>query len=152
MCCKISSVVVLLTYLALYHYFWTLTFDVQEKLSSCHMLIAFVITNITTEFRAIVHCMLLKLFHCLPYNSTLSRIHVTFVRELTEVNTISKNFVDVLHEISACLTIWTTNIESRCGLLLLLLLIFIILVGIIIFKLQLTIFAKQLIALFTFKW
>jgi hypothetical protein len=71
-----------------------------------------VITNVATEFRAVIDSMLLKVTHCLPNDFTMLRISVTLMRELTEINAVNKNFIHILKEISSSLAIRTANIKT----------------------------------------
>lgn len=114
--CKILPNKIFIANLALNHNFWTVLFDMLEKLLSGHMLEVLMITNITTEFRAVIDSMLLKVTHCLPNDFTMLRISVTLMRELTEINAVNKHFIDILQEISSSLAVRTANIKTWSGL------------------------------------
>jgi hypothetical protein len=61
------------------------------------MLELFLITDIATEFRTVVDCMLLQLKKCFPNNtSILSVFEIAFMGELAEINAVSKDFINIL--------------------------------------------------------
>lgn len=122
------------------------------------MLEVLVVTDITSEFRAVVHGMLLQLTHRLPdYLSSFSL--VAFVRKLAEINAVSQYLVDLLHEVTSCLTVRAADIVSRSGSstwsfflrALSLVRASILLSSIATHQLYLTVLAEQLIALLTFQ-
>jgi hypothetical protein len=70
---------------------------VVEKLGSRQMLKLFLIADIATEFWTVVDCMLLQLKKCFPNNtSILSVFEIAFMGELAEINTVSKDFINIL--------------------------------------------------------
>lgn len=81
---EVSSVEIFDANLALDHNRWAIILDMLGQLSSCHVLEIFIVANIASKFRTLVHGMLLKVFHRLPNNDLLS-ILPALVRELTEV-------------------------------------------------------------------
>ena len=89
--------------------FWAFHFDMIVELSSGHMLILIKVANITTKFRAMVLSMCLKLSQGFPNNFLLARTFDAAMRELAEINTVAENFVDLLHEVTLGITIWTTG-------------------------------------------
>lgn len=92
---ELCSVEITVAYLALDHYFWTVSFDVLEQLSPCHVLEVFMVTDVTSEFGAITNCVLLELSHCFPDQSTVFGVFVASVWELTEVNTVLEDIIDI---------------------------------------------------------
>ena len=93
--------------LTLYHYLWALSFDVLEQSSSCHILAVFIVTNVTSEFWTVVQGVLLKFPHCFPDDLTLmSWMLEASVGKFAKVNTVLKNFVNILHEAATTLTVW----------------------------------------------
>ena len=60
------------------------------------MLEVLVVANIASEFRALMDGVFLKLFHSFPNNNTLTAIiSKASMRELTKVDTVLKNLVDL---------------------------------------------------------
>jgi hypothetical protein len=70
----------------------------------------FSVANIATKFRAVELSMSLKFSKGLPDNLSSSVLSVTFMWELTEINTVFKNFIDLLHEVASSLAVWTANV------------------------------------------
>jgi hypothetical protein len=68
------------------------------------------VANVTSELGTVKHGMLLKFFHCFPDNFSVFIIFKASVREFTEVDAITKNFIYFLHEVSTFLAVWTTYI------------------------------------------
>ena len=101
------------TNLALDHHCWTFSLDMLEKLSSCHMLVLFLIANVTAEFGTLIHRMFLKIKHGLPDDAAAFLLQIAFMWKFTEINAVSQNFVNVLHKVSANLTIGTAQVELR---------------------------------------
>ena len=82
---------------ALDHHFWAFCLDMIEKLCSGHVLKFFLVADIATEFRTVIDCMLLKIKQSFPnYSTVLPVFNITFMWELTKVDTIFENFVDIL--------------------------------------------------------
>ena len=109
--------------LALDHHFRTLSFDVLEQLGTSHVLEVLVIADVAPELWTVKHGMLLQLPHGLPDDLPVPVVLVALVRELTEVNTVSKYFIDILQEVTSGLAVRAANIESwSCSLSILLLL------------------------------
>ena len=106
---ELCSYIVSVTYLTSYWHVWAFCLDMLVKLSSGQILEFFSITNITTKFWTMELSMDLKFSKSFPDNFSFS-IHMTSVWELTEINTILKNFVDWLKEFSSFLAIWTARI------------------------------------------
>jgi len=73
------------------------------------MLKLFPVTDITSEFGAFVKSMLLKLIQSFPYYIALFVTKVTFMWKFTEVDAVSKNFVDIFKEISFHLAMRTAR-------------------------------------------
>ena len=107
---KVITIEIFVANLALYHYFWTFSFDMLKQLSSSHVLEVLMITNVASKLRAVKHCMFLKLFHCFPDNFSTFWPLIASMRKFTEINTIPKNFIDILKEVTSFLTIWAANI------------------------------------------
>lgn len=78
------------------------------------MLEIFMVTYITTELGAFVHCMLLQLNHGLPDYDILT-ILPALVRKLAEVNAVAKNLVDWLQEVTALLALWAAHFKTWSG-------------------------------------
>lgn len=137
---EFSPIVILHASLALDHNFGAFSFDMLKQLCSCHVLKIFMIAYVTAKFWALVHRMLLKLPHGLPDNHSVFFILVASVWKFTKINTILKNFVDVLHEVSTSLTARAADIVTW-GLL----------VHTVVktrAQLKLTMFTEKLIAIF----
>lgn len=113
--CKLAPIEILVTNLTLDHDFRAVSLNMHEKLLPCQMLEVFMIANITSEFRAVVHCVLLELFQSHPDDLTLFTVFVTLVRELAEVNAILEDLVNWLQEVAAGLTMWAANVISCWG-------------------------------------
>ena len=90
---ELSSWVLLVAHLAHNRHLRTVSLDMIVKLGSRHMLEFFSIADIASEFRARVLGMSLKLTQSFPDNLTSSVIEVASMRELTEINTVLKDFV-----------------------------------------------------------
>lgn len=88
MICKLSSVEVTLTNLALNNNLWAIPLNMLEQLSSCHMLELLLVANITTKLWTLIHGMLLQVVHGLP-NDNILTILPALMWELTEINTVS---------------------------------------------------------------
>ena len=88
MICKLSSVEVTLTNLALNNNLWAIPLDMLEQLSSSHMLELLLVANITTKLWTLIHGMLLQVVHGLP-NDNILTILPALMWELTEINTVS---------------------------------------------------------------
>ena len=93
---ELSSWVLLVANLAHDWDFRTVSLDVVVKLGSSHMLEFFSVADIASEFRARVLSMSLELSQSLPDNFTSSIVKVASMRELTEINTVLKDLVDLL--------------------------------------------------------
>ena len=106
---KISPVEIFDTNLTLNHDFWAIVFDMLKQLSSCHMLAVLAVTNIASKFRTIIHRVLMKLFHGHPHYH-LFPILIAPMGEVTEVNTVLKDFVDFNQKVSRFIAIWAANI------------------------------------------
>lgn len=78
-----------------------------KELGSGHMLILFLVTNVTAEFWALIHSMLLQVEHRFPNDAAVLLVQEAFVWEFTEIDTISQNLINFLHKITFNLTIWT---------------------------------------------
>jgi hypothetical protein len=83
-----------------------------EQLPSGHVLEIFMITNVTTKLRAVTNGMLLKIFHGLPEQDSITAVLVASMRELTEVNAILKDIVNILYKIWGA-AIWAVQDKSR---------------------------------------
>jgi hypothetical protein len=82
---------------ALDHHFGAFCLDMVEKLSSSHVLEFFLVADIASKFRAVIDCMLLKIKQSFPNYSTIFPVFlITFMWELTKVDAVFKNFVDIL--------------------------------------------------------
>jgi hypothetical protein len=92
-------------------HFWAISLDVIIKLSSCHVLELLSIANVATEFGALVLSMCLELTEGLPDDLRATFSGPASMRELTEVNTVSKNLVDLLQEVTSSLAIWAADIK-----------------------------------------
>ena len=107
---KLGTIELSTTNLTLHHHSRALSFNMLEKLCPRHVLKLLLITNITTKFGTFVQGMFLKIQHCFPNNSSILGLRITLVREFTEIDTVHKNLVDWLQEISSNLAMGTTNI------------------------------------------
>lgn len=107
---EFSSNVLLVTNLAHYLNFRAISLDVIIELSSGHVLELFSIADITTKFRAAKLSMSLKFSKSLPDNLVFSIGCVASMWKLTEINTVSQNFVNFLHEITSSLTVGAANV------------------------------------------
>jgi len=86
--------------------FWAMPFNMVPKLSSSHTLEFLKVANIATVFRALVVLrMLLKLSDSHPFNFT-SWAFIALMRELTEINTVSYNWVNFLENVSFTFAMW----------------------------------------------
>lgn len=84
-------------------------FNMVPKLSSGHTLEFLKVANIATVFRALVVLrMLLKLSDSHPFNFT-GWTFITLMRELTEINTVSYNWVNFLENVSSTLAMWASH-------------------------------------------
>jgi hypothetical protein len=111
MASKFVSSIVLVAYLAHNFDLWAISLDVIIELSSCQVLILLSIANITAKFRARILSMCLEFSKSLPDDfATLSFLIVASMWELTEINTVSKNLVDLLHEISSSLAVRAADV------------------------------------------
>lgn len=90
---KISSVEIFYANLALNHNRRAIILDMLGQLSSCHVLEIFIVANVASKFRTLVHGMLLKIFHRLPNNDLLSVVPA-LMRKLTEVNAVLEDLVN----------------------------------------------------------
>lgn len=117
---EISSIEFFITNLALDHHLRALSLDVLEELLSIHMLVVLVVADITTEFGAVEHGVLLQLPHGLPNNDTFIVSSVAFMWEFTEVNTVSQYLIDLLQEVTSGLAVGTARVESCVASILLL--------------------------------
>jgi len=89
--------------------FWAMPFNMIPKLSSGHTLEFLKVANIATVFRALVVLrMLLKLCDSHPFNFT-SWAFIALMRELTEINTVSYNWVNFLENVSFTLAMWASH-------------------------------------------
>jgi hypothetical protein len=86
--CKLCSVEVFDTGLALDHDFRTLSLDMLEQLRSGHVLEILVIANIAAKLGALVHRVFLQLAHCFPDNHSMLFVFVALVGELAEVDAV----------------------------------------------------------------
>jgi len=77
------------------------------------MLILFLIADITAKFGTLIHCMLLKIKHCLPDDAATFLLQIAFMWKFTEINAVSQNFVNVLHKVSTDLAIGAAQVELR---------------------------------------
>lgn len=93
---ELSSWVLLVANLAHDWDFRTVSLDVVVKLGSSHMLEFFSVADIASEFRARVLSMSLELSQSLPDNFTSSIVKIASMRELTEIDTVLKDLVDLL--------------------------------------------------------
>ena len=110
MVCEFCSWIFLVANLTHNWNFRAISFDMIIELSSSQMLILFSVADVTSEFWARVLSMSLEFSKGLPDNFTSTIIKVASMRELTEVNTVLKNFVNFLKEITSGLTVWAANI------------------------------------------
>jgi len=89
--------------------FWAMPFNMVPKLSSGHSLEFLKVANIATVFRALVVLrMLLKLSDSHPLNFT-GWAFIALMRELTEINTVSYNWVNFLENVSFTFAMWASN-------------------------------------------
>jgi hypothetical protein len=89
--------------------FWAMLFNMVPKLSSSHVLEFLKVANIATVFWAlVVLCMLLKLSDRLPDDFTVWSF-IALMRELTEINTVSYNWVNFLENVSFALAMWASH-------------------------------------------
>ena len=93
----------------------TLVFNVVVELSARHMLEFLSIANVTAKLRTVELCMRLQFSERLPDNFALAIRRRALMRELTEVNTVLKNFVDRLEEVTTDLTVGAAHLEVRRG-------------------------------------
>jgi len=96
---EFGSVEVLVAHLALDHHLWALLLNMLEKLSTGHVLEIFVVTNVAAKLGAVVDGVVLQVLHGLPDESSLPVLLKASMGELTEVNTILKDVIDVFQEI-----------------------------------------------------
>ena len=138
--CELGPIELSVANLALNHHGWAFSLNVLTELCPCHVLIVFLVTNITSKFGALVQCMLLQLTHRFPYDRTLLFItHIASVGEFAKVNAVFKHFVYFLHEI---LIYWVAlDLAVRAQSV-----IRAVHLGLVL-QLKLAVLAKQLIAL-----
>lgn len=95
------------TNLALDHDFGTISFDVFSQLASSHRLVFWEVADVATILGAlIVINMALKLSDSFPLDLA---IFIASVRELTEVDSVSDNWVNFGQEIAFAFTVGTTH-------------------------------------------
>ena len=92
MVCEVSSVEIFHTNLALDHNRRAIVLDMLGQLSSCHVLKFFIVANIASKLRTLIHGMLLEILHGLPNNDLLS-VLPALVREFTKVNAVLEDLV-----------------------------------------------------------
>jgi len=80
------------------------------ELSSGHKLILVSVANIATKLWAIELSVSLKFTKGLPDNFTVSLKRWASMWELTEINTVLKNLVNFLQEVSSSLTVGAADI------------------------------------------
>jgi len=89
----------------------TISLDMVEKLSSCHVLELLSVTDITSELWTLILRMSLELSKGLPDDLGFTRLLIpASMRELAEVNTVSEYLVDLLHEIACSLAVRAADI------------------------------------------
>ena len=69
------------------------------------------IADVATELGALVLGMSLELSQGLPDNLGTTLGRPASMRELTEVDTVAKHFVDLLHEVTSSLAVGAADIE-----------------------------------------
>ena len=152
MICKIRSIIIFIANLTLNHDLRTFFFYMLKQFSPRHMLKILVITNVTTKFGTFVHRMLLQLIHRFPNNFAVSVVPEAPVREFAKIYAVGQNFVNVVKEISLSRAVWADHFEllywvqTSSWFFGIRELIFLLICA--LRQLNLTIFAKQLIAFF----
>ncbi len=72
------------------------------------MLKFFLVTDVTPKLGALIHSMFLKVKHGFPDYAAVFGLEIAFMWELTEINAVFQNFINVLHKITTNLTIGTS--------------------------------------------
>jgi len=114
---KLLSGVLFVAHLTHDHNIWTILLDVLVKLSSCHMLILFSVTDIASKLWAIELSVSLELSQRFPDDLSSAVNCMASVGEFAEVNTVLENFVDILHEVTPCLAVGAAHIKAWCSTL-----------------------------------
>ena len=99
------------TQLALDHDFGAVTLNMLEELLASHVLVLFLVADVAAELRALSHRMFLQLDESLPDDLTMLAVHIASMRELAEVNAVTKDLVDLLHEVSSRLAVGAADVK-----------------------------------------
>lgn len=100
---EFSPAILFVAHLALYHDFGTILFNVFSKLPSRHRLVFWEVADVATILGAlIVISMTLKLSDSFPHDFG---ILIALVRELTEIDAVSDNWVNFGQEIAFAFTV-----------------------------------------------
>ena len=108
---KLVPSVLLVAHLAHHLHFWAVSLDVVVQLGSCQVLELLSVADVAAEFGALVLGVSLKLAQGLPDNLGTALVRPASVRELAEVNAVTKDLVDFLHEVSSRLAVGATDVE-----------------------------------------
>jgi hypothetical protein len=93
---EFGSGVLFVANLAHHFHFRAISLDVVVELRSRHVLKLFTVADIAAKFWTFKLSMGLKLAKSFPDNLRVSCLNVASMRELTEVNTVSKDFIHLL--------------------------------------------------------
>jgi len=108
---KLVPSVLLVAHLAHHLHFWAVPLNVVVQLGSCQVLELLSVADVAAEFRALVLGVSLKLSQGLPDNFGTTLVRPASVRELAEVNAVTKDLVDLLHEVSSGLAVGAADVE-----------------------------------------
>jgi hypothetical protein len=93
-------------------YLWAISLDVVVELGSGQVLELLSVADVASELGALELSVTLELSKSLPDDLTaLSCLRPASVRELTEVNTVSQDFVDFLQEVSSSLAVRAAEVK-----------------------------------------
>ena len=107
---EFSALELLSTQLTLDHDLGAFALNVLEKLRASHMLILLLVTDVAAKLRALNHGVLLELEQRLPDDLALLAVNVASMRELTEVDAVAQDFVDLDDEVAALLAVRAANV------------------------------------------
>lgn len=108
---KLVPSVLLVAHLAHHLHLWAVSLDVVVQLGSCHVLELLSVADIAAKFGALVLGVSLELSQGFPDNLGTTLVRPASMRELAEVNTVTKNLVNLLHEVSSGLAVGAADIK-----------------------------------------
>ena len=107
---EFSALELLSTQLTLDHDLGAFALNVLEELRASHMLILLLVTDVAAKLGALNHGVLLELEQRLPDDLALLAVNVASMRELTEVDAVAQDFVDLDDEVAALLAVRAANV------------------------------------------